>query len=77
MESMKTVSYSLDEETAKGIDSIAKKAKLSRSDVVRTMYARMQLEQTFEEMEAQASQLLKKLGLETEDDVAAYAKSKT
>jgi hypothetical protein len=36
----------------------------------------MRLEKTLEEMQAQAAPLLKRLGLETEDDVAAYAKSK-
>jgi len=74
---MVTVSFSLDEDTVKGIDNLAKQSKLSRSDVVRSMYARMRLEKTLEEMEAQAAPLLKKLGLETEDDIANYSKSKT
>ena len=73
---MKTVSYSLDEETQAGIARLAKSRKVSKSDIVREMYARMQLEKTLEEMQAQAAPLLKKLGLETEDDIAAYAKSK-
>jgi hypothetical protein len=73
---MKTVSFSLDEDTAQGIAALAKQAKLSRSDIVRSMYARMRLEKTFEEMQAQAAPLLKRLGLETEDDVVAYSKSK-
>ncbi|HVC35891.1 MAG TPA: hypothetical protein VNE40_00385 [Candidatus Dormibacteraeota bacterium] len=74
---MKTVSYSLDEETALGIKALAKQMKSSQSDIVRSMYARMRLEKTLEEMEEQAAPLLKRLGLETEDDVATYAKSKT
>jgi Arc/MetJ-type ribon-helix-helix transcriptional regulator len=73
---MKTVSFSLDEETEQGIRTLAKKAKMSRSDVVRSMYARMQLEKTLEEMQAKANPLLEKLGLETEDDVANYIKAK-
>ena len=73
---MKTVSFSLDEETVQGIEALAKQAKLSRSDIVRSMYARMRLEKTLEEMQSQAAPLLKKLGLETEDDIAAYSKSK-
>jgi metal-responsive CopG/Arc/MetJ family transcriptional regulator len=72
---MKTVSYSLDEETAMGIDALAKQSKISRSDVVRSMYARMRLEKTFEEMQAQAQPLLSKLGLESEDDIAVYIKT--
>lgn len=73
---MKTVSFSLDEETASGIKSLAKQTKSSQSDIVRSMYARIRLEKTLEEMQAQAAPLLKRLGLETEDDVAAYAKTK-
>lgn len=74
---MKTVSFSLDEETDQGIDALSKKSKISRSDVVRSMYARIRLEKTFEEMQAQAEPLLTKLGLETEDDIAAFIKSNT
>lgn len=73
---MKTVSFSLDEETDQGIGEIAKQTKMSRSDVVRSMYSRIRLEKTLEEMQAQAAPLLKKLGLESEDDIAAYIKSK-
>lgn len=73
---MKTVSYSLDDETAAGIRDIATKSKMSSSDVVRSMYTRMHLDNTLQEMQAQATALLEKLGLNTEDDVANYAKSK-
>ncbi len=73
---MKTVSFSLDEVTIQGIEALAKQAKLSRSDIVRSMYSRMRLEKTLEDMQAQAAPILKRLGLETEDDVVAYAKSK-
>jgi Arc/MetJ-type ribon-helix-helix transcriptional regulator len=74
---MKTVSFSLDEETVTGIEELAKRSKLSRSDVVRSLYARMQLDESLEDLQAKASPLLEKLGLHTEDDIAAYAKSKT
>ncbi len=73
---MKTVSYSLDEDTEQGIRLLAKQAKISQSDVVRSMFARMRLEKTFEEMQALAAPILEKLGLESEDDIAAYSKSK-
>lgn len=76
IDSMKTVSFSLDEVTIQGIEALAKQAKLSRSDIVRSMYSRMRLEKTLEDMQAQAAPILKRLGLETEDDVVAYAKSK-
>jgi phage terminase small subunit len=74
---MKTVSYSLDDETAAGIKDIAKKSKMSSSDVVRSMYSRMHLDNTLQEMQAQAVPLLEKLGLNTEEDIANYAKSNT
>jgi hypothetical protein len=71
---MKTVSYSLDEETEQGIAALAKQSKLSKSDVVRSMYARIRLEKTLEDMQAQAAPILKKLGLESEDDIANYSR---
>ena len=74
---MKTVSYSLDDETAAGIKDIARKSKMSSSDVVRSMYARMHLDNTLQDMQTQSVSLLEKLGLNTEDDVANYAKSKS
>ena len=77
LKTMKTVSYSLDEETAEGIEVLAKQSKVSRSDIVRSLYARVRLENSLEEMQAKATPLLDKLGLHTEDDIVAYAKSKT
>lgn len=73
---MKTVSYSLDQETQEGIEQLARSRKVSKSDIVREMYARMQLEKTLEDMQAEASPLLKKLGLHIEDDIARYARPK-
>jgi metal-responsive CopG/Arc/MetJ family transcriptional regulator len=72
---MKTVSFSLDEETVEGIEALAKRSKVSRSDIVRSLYTRMRLEKSLEELQTKATPLLQKLGLYTEDDIAAYAKS--
>lgn len=74
---MRTVSYSLDEETVAGIEALAKYSKVSRSDIVRSLYARIRLEKSLEELQVIATPMLEKLGLHTEDDIAAYAKSKT
>lgn len=74
---MRTVSFSLDEETVEGIEVLAKQSKISKSDVIRSMYARMRLEKSLEELQAKANPVLEKLGLHTEDDIAEYAKSKT
>jgi hypothetical protein len=73
---LKNVCFSLYQDTAEGITRLAKSRKVSKSDVVREMYARMQLEKTLEQMQAQAAPLLQELGLNTEDDIAAYGKSK-
>ncbi len=73
---MKTVSFSLDEETVEGIEALAKQSKQSRSDVVRSLYARMRLEKSLEELQTKAAPLLERLGLNSEDEVAAYVKSK-
>lgn len=74
---MKTVSFSIDEDTDKGISLLAQQSKMSRSDIVRSMYARLRLEKTFEELQAQAEPLLAKLGLDSEDDIALYSKTKS
>lgn len=74
---MKTVSFSLDEDTDQGITMLAKQTKMSRSDIVRSMYARLRLEKNFEQMQAQAEPLLTKLGLDSEDDIAKYSKTKS
>lgn len=71
---MKTVSFSLDEETWKGIEALAKAAKMSRSEVVRAMYARMRLEKKLEEVQTQAASQLTSQGLRSEDDIARYTK---
>jgi hypothetical protein len=73
---MRTVSFSLVEETVEGIDALAKASKISKSDVVRSLYARMRLEKSLEELQAKAAPVLEKLGLVSEDDIAAYSKSK-
>ena len=73
---MRTVSFSLVEETVEGIDALAKASKISKSDVVRSLYARMRLEKSLEELQAKAAPVLEKLRLVTEDDIAAYSKSK-
>jgi ribbon-helix-helix CopG family protein len=73
---MKTVSYSLDEDIVEGIAEMAALARISKSDVVRAMYLRLQLKRTLDTMREEYAPRLAELGLETEDDIAAYAKSK-
>ena len=74
---MQTVSFSLDKDTVEGISSLATQTKQSKSDIVRSMYARIRLEKTFEEFEAEATYLLRKLKLTTEDEIANYGSKRS
>jgi predicted transcriptional regulator len=69
---MITVSISLDEETKQDIDQMAKESGKSRSDIIRETFAYHRLEKTMAKLRMQAEPLLKELGLETEEDIAAY-----
>ena len=71
---MKTVIFSLDEETEQGINAMAQQLGVSRSEVVRAMYAQLRLEVRLEEMQALAEPLLTKSALDSEDDITAFAK---
>lgn len=71
---MTTISISVDEKTKADIDRLAKEAGKSRSDIVRETFARYRLKQTMQKMQAEAEPILKRLGLETEDDIARYVK---
>jgi metal-responsive CopG/Arc/MetJ family transcriptional regulator len=72
---MATISISLDDQTKQELDSISKQLRTTRSDVIRDMFVRYRLQKKLEEIEASAGPVLRKLGLETEDDIAKYAKS--
>jgi Arc/MetJ-type ribon-helix-helix transcriptional regulator len=71
---MQTVSFSLDAQTVKDIARLAREGRKSKSDVVRDMFARYQLEKTMQTIQATAAPKLKALNLETEEDIARYAK---
>jgi len=70
---MTTISISLDDQSKKQLDQIAAKTKRSRSDVVRDMVAWYELKLTVDAMQQQATPLLRRLGLETDDQIAEYA----
>lgn len=72
---MATVSISVDEQTKNDLDKMTKEFGMSRSDVVRDMFVRYRLQKKLEEIEASAGPVLRKLGLETEDDIARYIKA--
>ena len=70
---MTTISISLDDQSKEQLDRIAKKTNRSRSDVVRDMVAWYELKATTDAMQQKAAPLLRRLGLETDGQIAAYA----
>lgn len=72
---MTTISISVDDQTKRDLEVLTKELGATRSDVIRDMFVRYRLQKKLEEIEASAGPVLRKLGLETEDDIAAYAKT--
>ena len=70
---MKTISISLDDQSKHQLDQIAEQTNRSRSDVVRDMVAWYQLKATVDIMQQKATPLLRRLGLETDEQIATYA----
>lgn len=70
---MTTISISLDDDSKKQLDHIAQQMKRSRSDVVRDMVAWYNLKLAADAMQQQTAPFLRKLGLETDEQIAAYA----
>jgi len=70
---MTTISLSLDDYSKQQLDMIAQETNRSRSDVVRDMVSWYQLKVTVDAMQQKATPLLRKLGLETDEQIAEYA----
>ena len=70
---MTTISISLDDQSKERLDKIALKTNRSRSDVVRDMIAWYELKTTTDAMQQKAAPLLRRFGLETDEQIAAYA----
>lgn len=70
---MTTISISLDNHSKQQLDKIAKETKRSRSDVVRDMVSWYELKLTTDAMQQKAIPLLRRLGLETDEQIAEYA----
>lgn len=72
---MTTISVSLDEETKKGITEIARKAKKSRSDIVRDMYRRYRIDEELDYFQKITTPILEQLDIETEQQLFDYLES--
>ncbi len=70
---MKTISLSLDDRSKQQLDEIVRNTNRSRSDVVRDMIAWYELKTTVDAMQQKAAPLLRRLSLETDEHIAAYA----
>ncbi len=70
---MTTISISLDDQSKEQLDKIAQRTNRSRSDVVRDMVAWYELKATTDAMQQKAAPLLRRLGLETDEQIATYA----
>ena len=70
---MTTISISLDLRSKQQLDKIAQNTNRSRSDVVRDMVAWYELKLTTDAMQQKAASLLRRLGLETDEQIAEYA----
>jgi len=70
---MTTISISIDDRSKQQLDQIAQKTNRSRSDVVRDMVAWYELKLTVDAMQQKATPLLRRLGLETDEQIAEYA----
>ena len=69
-----TVSFSIDDTTKKNIERLARKTKKSRSDIVRDMFAFYRAQVAAQALQDAARPTLRRLGLETEDQITAHAK---
>jgi metal-responsive CopG/Arc/MetJ family transcriptional regulator len=72
---MTTISLSLDERSKRQLDEMAQKSSRSRSDVVRDMVSWYNLKEAADAMQQKAAPLLRRLGLETDEQIAEYANS--
>ena len=70
---MTTISISLDDRSKEQLDKIAETTNRSRSDVVRDMVSWYELKLTVDALQQKAAPVIKRLGLETDDQIASYA----
>jgi predicted transcriptional regulator len=70
---MTTISISIDDRSKRQLDQIAERTSRSRSDVVRDMVAWYELKLTVDAMQQNAAPILRRLGLETDEQIAEYA----
>ncbi|MHB8483793.1 MAG: ribbon-helix-helix domain-containing protein [Nitrospiria bacterium] len=69
---METMSFSVNKETKKQIEKIAKEEGISKSDLFREVFAMYQFNKALDYFQKLAKNRILKLGLETEEDFEKY-----
>ncbi len=69
-----TVNFSVDRKVQEQLDEQAAKEGRSKSDIFREMYRLYRLDKALDAVYAQVGPLVKRLGLETDDDIARYVR---
>jgi predicted transcriptional regulator len=72
---MTTMSFSLDDATAKRVKQIAREQDKSQSDVFRDMFAAYDFKTFFRQFQEDSRQMFIDLGLKTEEDIFEYLES--
>jgi predicted nucleic acid-binding protein len=70
---MTKISISLDDRSKEQLDQIANTTNRSRSDIVRDVVTWYELKTTTDAVQQKAAPLLRRLGLETDEQIAEYA----
>jgi predicted transcriptional regulator len=70
------MTFSMSEDVKQDIDRIAKREQRSKSAVFRDMYRSYKFGQALDNIQAAARSTAIKLGIETDDDVVDYVKSR-
>ena len=69
---MTTISFSVDKDVKRKIDAWAKRAKKSKSAVLRDLVITREVEEYFDAVHKRMEPVLAELGLETEEDIYEY-----
>jgi|HubBroStandDraft_4_1064222.scaffolds.fasta_scaffold44035_2 predicted transcriptional regulator len=72
---MTTISFSVEDDVKKSFDTWAKRAKKSKSDILRDMVRSYQFSEALDEIQRGTEPILKELGIETEEQLYEYLES--
>jgi Ribbon-helix-helix protein, copG family len=73
-QSLVTVNFSVDQKVQRDLDQQAAEEGRSKSDIFREMYRLYRLDKALDAVYAEVGPLAKRLGLQTDDDIARYVR---